>query len=138
MAGRRKGSNRKWLLYSIGGFLLVTMAIHFLEKTAKPESSAAVAKPVRVKLTRVDDETILIEMGFFNKSRYRFNNSDSKEEIDALYNCLEEGIAREFGANAERRRISSRARMKEVQDRCRQTADSLLGGLPEIPSLPEP
>lgn len=93
-------------------------------------------EPVRVKLTRVDDRTILIEMGFFNQSRYRFNNSD-KEEVDALYNCFEEGITREFGVDAEVRDISSRARLKEIQDHCRQSSE-LLGEVPEIPSIPEP
>lgn len=101
---------------------------------------------MRPTLERVDENTILVDAGVFHKSRFRFGDDDSNEQVDALFECLEAGIEREFGpadgpaaagrAVAGRREV--RELMKGIQDDCMESVMRLPGRrrAPEAPAPP--
>ena len=62
-------------------------------------------------------------------STVEFRHITGIERVDALYACLEERIAQEFGDNPTTRRSEMRTRMKEIQDHCLQIEL-------RVPSLP--
>jgi len=132
-------TNRKKLFLVIGGGLLVLVVLTGLEgllpratraPAADGRDPSAAGEPLRPTLVREDDKTILIEAGTFHHSRFRYGEDDSVEEVDELYRCLEEGIAREFDDTPTSRNSEVRTRMGRISDAC-------MGRTLELPELPE-
>ena len=133
----------KKMLGLLGVLVVAAVVLQGLESLAgrKPvtpakegNGSSETRKPLRPTLERVDDWTILIKEGHWHRSRFRFNESDGIEEVDALYACFEESIARAFDDNPTNRQSELTSRMKEIRDQCS------LGALrpPPPPPVPEP
>jgi hypothetical protein len=97
-------SSRKRFLFPLG--LLAGLVILFSlfdlagpprRKVAPPAGTREDSRPPRPKIYREDETTIVIDNGFVHTSRFRYGGDAGKEEADALFACLVEGIEREFG-----------------------------------------
>ena len=140
---------RQWppgrMLFALLGLLvLAAVVLQGLERLAPREAGSAKKTdaessepraPIRPTLERVDDWTILVTAGIMHQSRFRFGEDDGIERVDALYACLEERIAQEFGDNPPTRRSEMRTRMKEIQDHCFQI-EIRAPTLPALPAFP--
>jgi hypothetical protein len=128
---------RKKLLIVLGAalsFLVVLTGLESLvpREPAKPRKpSGAFGAPIRPTLERPEPKIIVVEGGEFHRSRFLFDDDDSIEEVDAIYDCLEEGIRREFDANPATRRSEVRSRLKSIQDDC-------VFKIENLPILPPP
>ncbi len=143
MIDPRNWSPGKMVLALLGAFFLAAAVFQGLGSLASREpgtpkkkgiETSSTREPLRPTLERVDDWTILIREGHWHRSRFRFNESDGLEKVDALYACFEESIARAFDDNPTTKQSELTSRMKEIRDRCS------LGALrvPPVPPVPEP
>ena len=147
------GSTGKLLLLFVGALLVLIVVFQLAEsvvpKANRPAAAAAPAEappPIRPTVERIDENTIVVDAGFFHKSRFGFGAEDSKEQVDALHVCLEAGIEREFGpvggtaaggkVVTDRREL--RKLMTGIQEACMESVMRLPGPgrLPQIPTPP--
>jgi len=142
---------RKTAILVAAGLIGLALVIQLLERFVPPsqaqanQTAAQALDELRPTLEREDDFTIFIGRGILDNSRFRFPSGRTKEEVDEIYACLEQGIEDDFGVDGElsrnglprspfaRRRVV-KERLRTIQDRC--TGD--LAGIPELPPLPPP
>jgi hypothetical protein len=100
----RYPSNRKRFLFPLGllAGLIVLFSLFDLagpprRKVANTMTTREDPEPARPKLYREGETTIVIDNGFVHTSRFQYGGDAGKEEADALFACLEEGVEREFG-----------------------------------------
>ena len=140
MTDPRMWTTGKKMLGLVGVLILAAAVFQGLEslagRSARPASnnsavdSSEPRPPVRPTLERVDDWSILIKEGRWTRSNYRFNDSDGIELADAVYACLEEGIARDFDDNPTTSRSEMHSRTKKIREQCS------IGAIRAIPPLP--
>lgn len=126
MTDPRTWSPGKKMLGLVGVLVVALLVLQGLESLAgRPERSSSGSaesndgrEPIRPILTRVDDWTIDLREGSFNRSRYRFDEADGKQLVDAVYACLEEGIAREFDDHPTTSHREMRRRAKTLRAEC--------------------
>lgn len=89
---------RFWLLLAAGLALLVG-ATQLLEGFMPPGSGAGLEIDVDRLRPRVslDDRTIRIETGFMQVSRFNFHPDKPEAEIQAIFECLDQGVLEVFG-----------------------------------------
>jgi hypothetical protein len=141
MIDPRNWSSRKMVLALLGVLVVAAVVLQGLENLAgrKPvtpakegNGSSETRKPLRPTLERVDDWTIEIREDLWRRSTFRFNEDDGIEKADAVYACLEEGIAREFDDNPTTRHSEMRARTRGIRDNCSPVS------IPRLEPLAEP
>jgi len=160
MAVADRPSKWKFPLIFLGSLLGVALLFQLVEMMLPADTSAATRgvaagdseegpgeeqdgpwEPMRPILTREDDQTILIELGFLRRSRYRFGDDDEgKQKVDALYACLEKEFDQTFAAPewnspdaSAAERSALRRRMKTI---VRESASRCLEASTELPVPP--
>jgi hypothetical protein len=144
---RRRWSTPKVVVGYVGALLLIGVVLQWIDGATSDRTPAPVApetdwqaQELRPRLERVDDETILIYTGLFHHTRFRLNSYETKEEVDAIYACLEQGIEEAFPTPAPPSDKDPRTRRQEMRDTMREIQDRCIHGsmrLPELPVLPE-
>ncbi len=133
----RSSSARKWGLL-IGGIVVFVVAFGLLESLVRPEPTPgstaaddtnAAASPAPPELRMLDDGAIEIRHDFFRRSTIRLGN---KEDEQALYDCLAQGIEQTFADGTEG---WNRAR---VRDEAYRIQDECMSSLSDIPVPPRP
>jgi hypothetical protein len=119
------------------GLLLLLLAVFSVMDLAWPSNRGTTAvatpddapAPMRPKLYRKGETTIVIESGFFHRSSFRYGGNTGKKEADALFVCLSAGVDEVFGPEEaplnpfegmERRTHvwQMRQRVEEIKDQC--------------------
>jgi hypothetical protein len=122
-----KWSPGKTVLALLGALILAAAVLQGLESLAVRETGmshkdgarpTATRNPVRPTLERVDDWTIEIREDLWRRSTFRFNEDDGLEEANAVYACLEAGIAREFDDDPTFSHREMRSRVMQIRNEC--------------------
>ena len=142
MTDPRMWSSGQKILGLVGVLVLAAAVFQGLENLAGRGSSSTSnytatgpsepRPPVRPTLERVDDWTITIREGKWSRTNYRFNESDDIELADAVYACLEEGIARDFDDNPTTSHSEMRSRTKKIREQC---SVRVIRAVPPVPVL---
>jgi hypothetical protein len=140
---------RKTAIFVAAGLFALALVIQLLERAVPPsaaqatQSAAEALAELRPTLEREDDSTIFIGRGLLDNARYSFGSDRTKEEVDGIYACLEQGIEEEFGAEGTfsrsgfpsspfaRRRVVKEA-LQPIQLRCIRD----IAAIPPIPPIP--
>jgi hypothetical protein len=104
-------------------------------KVDPPVGTREDSGPPRPEIYREDERTVVIDNGFVHTSRFRYGGETGKEEADAFFACLVEGVEREFGPEeapinpfeGTDKRTHTRQRLKltdEIREQCREALAS--------------
>jgi hypothetical protein len=126
MTDPRTWSPGKKALSLAGVFVVALVLLQVLENLAdrpsRPVRNASGAdemrEPVRPTIVRVDNWTIEIRENRRARTTFRLDENDGLEEADALYTCLEQGVAREFDNNPTSSRSEMRSRLRKIESDC--------------------
>jgi len=140
MADPRTWSPGKKMLGLVAVLVVALVLLQGLENLADRPSPTArnrsgpdeVRAPVRPTLERVDDWTIEIREDRRSRTTFRLDEDDGIAEADAVYTCLERGIAREFDDNPTSTRSEMRSRLRQIERDCSPIV------LPELPPEERP
>jgi len=110
-------------------FSVLDLAWPHDRKTTEVAAPGAAPAPLRPKLYREGETTIVIDNGFIHTSRFRYGGNSGKKEADALFVCLTVGVDEVFGPEetpinpfegTERHTHARQMRkgMEEIKDQC--------------------
>jgi hypothetical protein len=116
-------------------FSLFYLAAPPRRKVDPPVGTREDSGPPRPEIYREDERTVVIDNGFVHTSRFRYGGETGKEEADAFFACLVEGVEREFGPEeapinpfeGTDKRTHTRQRLKltdEIREQCREALAS--------------